>query len=404
MATNHYEERLDKELSNVETANISATDKEVITEFIESNRGDLQPTTLTTRIKGLRLFSARADMPIVEMTTADVSALLGEFADGSHPDVKDEGLVIRPYQITLRAFYRHIESDVDPEQIDVDTSEKRQLTPEDIWLQDDVDELFSACHNLRDRAFFAVGLATGQRLDALRTLRLKHIDEEGPTMDVILNTQEGQTKGAQGSKPLLWAKHYLKPWYDNHPYKDDPDAALFCVLPDGGGSGNKSDDEKKEPMTPATFRQLSSRYFSAAGIDKPSNPHMMRHTAITRMVIEGLSEQQIKGIVGWDPDSSQFSTYAQVADQMNNDSVRESLGLPTSGIERVVGKPSVIRCPECGDEHPEQADYCDNCNVSLTHRGDIEDDAPPRTVNEIEDTDDARQMMEQLEERLAELD
>jgi len=85
------------------------------------------------------------------------------------------------------------------------------------------------------------------------------------------------------------------------------------------------------------------------------------------MVLEGLSEQQIKNIVGWAPDSSQFGTYVTLADDLTNDSIREQLGLPTTEQNVVIGRPTLEECPNCGDKLPEGAERCITCQTALTH-------------------------------------
>jgi hypothetical protein len=84
-------------------------------------------------------------------------------------------------------------------------------------------------------------------------------------------------------------------------------------------------------------------------------------------VLEGLSEQQIKNIVGWAPDSSQFATYVTLADDLSNDSIRKQLGLPTTEQNVVIGRPSLEECPNCGDKLPEGAERCITCQTALTH-------------------------------------
>jgi hypothetical protein len=131
-------------------------------------------------------------------------------------------------------------------------------------------------------------------------------------------------------------------------------------------------------MHDQTIRDHINRIADRAGIGKNVYPHLFRHTAITRLALEDLSEQKIKQTVDWDGDSSQFSTYVTLADELTNDSIREKLGYPTSpGGTPIIGKPTIDRCGECGDGFPKGAERCPNpsCQQPLTHRAD-EDDEP----------------------------
>lgn len=367
---------------------ITETDAEAIEELAAHERTKVEECKLKTytvrnHVRNLRLWAIRCDAGLVDATEDDIAACLSSMRTGGHPDVKDEGINVGNYQTALRVFYRlHEATAIDPDDhnsegdtLKIEPHDGRQLEPDDLLYEPEIDALLSACAEAspREAMFVAVGLATGQRIDALRTLRLKHVIERGPTMEITLNTEEGALKGARGSKPLLWAKYWAKPWLDNHPYKDNPDAAVFCPLPDSNRAGGEP-----EPITGQTLRINLGRRASEAGIEKDMYPHLLRHTAITRMVQEGLSEQQIKQLVGWARERGRFQKYVTLADEVNNDAVRTSLDLPTSGDAVVIGKPSLQKCGTCGEEYPPDRGHCPLC-IS-THRMTV---TPEPTVEKI---------------------
>jgi integrase/recombinase XerD len=347
---------------------VSEQDYELIDEYINWIYGQKADTTVGNHSFYLRKMANRMPVPLADAELEDLNDTLDALKGGTHPDVKDEGIGVGNYQATLRVFYRyHDHLGVEPEKIEIERSGGRDLGPEDLLYQEDVDDLLHACfENSRDRAFIALALATGQRLDALRTLRLRHI-ERGPngTMSITLNEEEGALKGASGAKPLLWSKQYVREWVDNHPYSGDGDAAVFCAL--DNSVLKREDVEPAEPMDDSAFRRILTTRAEKAGIQKNVYPHLLRHCAITRMVLEGLSEQQIKNIVGWAPDSSEFATYVTLADELSNDSVRRQLGYPDSGAEVIVGRPTLEDCPNCGDRMPEGAERCLTCQTPITH-------------------------------------
>ena len=319
--------------------------------------------------------------PLVDADLTDVLTVLNQFRSGRHPAVKDDGIGVRNHQKALRVFYQFRDDlGVDPGDIKLDAEQGRQLTPDELLFQEDVDALLKACYDdPRMRAYIAVALATGLRADALRTLRRRHVEEDGPTMNVRLNTEEAALKGASGSKALLWAKHYLREWLDVHPY-DDENAAVFCAYP-----GAPHTDGTGDTIHDQTIRDHINRIADRADFGKNVYPHLFRHTAITRLALEGLTEQQIKQTVDWDGDSSQFATYVTLADELTNDSVRERLNYPTSpGGTPIIGRPSLERCEECGEGFPEGAERCPNpnCTEPLTHRAADEDAPEPNTETE----------------------
>lgn len=385
--------------ADAESGAISPADADAIREFMAYDENINKPGTVASHITTLRNVAKRADTELVEMTDAECHDLLRSFMTGTHPDVKDSGIVVNNYVSALRKFYQHHDDlGVDGTAINVDEDYSgRDLTPEDLLYKDEVDDLLAAAQraSVRDMAFIAVLLATGQRVDAVRSLRLKHISRDGPVMEITLNTAEGDLKGASGSKPLLWAKHYVRPWYDSHPHKGNPDAALFpATRNDPTGAAPDADTWKVEPMSQSQCRYIVQERGKEAGLDKNLYPHLLRHCAITRMAIQDLSEQQIKNIVGWSPDSSQFGTYVTLADEIVTDSVRASLGLPTSESGApVIGRPSLDRCPNCDDQLPPSTERCLTCQTPLTHAAaeaapaDVADDKMHESYRDAEDMD-----------------
>lgn len=368
MGRSQYETQLDCLREETEEGRIAEADRELIEEYLTWITGQKAETTVGNHAFYLRKLAYRSSIPLGEATLADLIDTLDAMKGGTHPDVKDDGIGVGNYQATLRVFYRyHDDLGVDAEEIDIERSGGRDLSPSDLLYQEEVDDLLHACfENARDRAFIAMALATGQRLDAIRTLRLRHI-QQGPngTMTIELNEEEGALKGASGTKPLLWAKQYVREWVENHPHAGEPDAAVFCTT--SKSVLGREDVEPAEPMDDSAFRRILDTRAEKAGVNKKVYPHLLRHCAITRMVLEGLTEQQIKNIVGWAADSSQFSTYVTLADELSNDSVRKQLGYPDSGENVVIGRPTLEECPNCGDRLPEGGERCMTCQTPLTH-------------------------------------
>lgn len=365
-----------------EAGEIAVKDRELIEGYLTWIEGQKAETTVGNHAFYLRKMAYRSPVPLHEADLGDLVDVLDAMKGGTHPDVKDEGIGIGNYQATLRVFYRyHDQLGVDPEEIEIERSRGRNLTPNDLLYKDEVDRLLHACfENSRDRAFIALSLATGQRLDAIRTLRLKHIERgQNGTMTITLNEEEGDLKGASGAKPLLWSKQYVREWVENHPYKGNPDAAVFCALDNAVLA--RDDVEPAQPMDDSAFWRILKRRAEKAGIDKKAYPHLLRHCAITRMVLDGLSEQQVKNIVGWSPDSSEFGTYVHLADELSNDSVRRQLGYPDSGDEVIIGRPSLEECPACGDRMPDGTDRCRTCNTPMTQAEAQRDDAEMENKN-----------------------
>lgn len=358
-----------------EAGRIDEPDYDAIADFMEYDASENASGTVTNHMVKLRTI-AKSDLRLVEADVASLNRLLRDFKSGKSGLVKEDGVLVGNHISSLRVFYRfHDNLGADPDDLEFEDLhgdyDGRELSPEDLLYQPDVDDLLRAARrqSIRDEALIALTLATGQRVDAIRTLRMEHIIVDGPTMEIKLNEEEGDLKGARGSKPLIWAKHYVRPWYEAHPHRDDDDAALFPSK--ANGHNDLSPDASgwtRDPIGKSQLGRIVKDRAAEAGIEKDVYPHLLRHCALTRMAAEGdLNEQQIKNLVGWGGDSSQFETYVHLADEIATDSVRESMGLPTSDSGApVVGRPSLDRCPNCGDRLPEGHERCLTCNEPLT--------------------------------------
>lgn len=387
-----YDTQVAKLEEEIGDGTIPETDGDLLTEYVnakvnEHERGETAETTVKNHVFYLRKLACRMDVNLADASLSDLEDTLKAMNTGTHPDVSDTGIGIGNYQGTARVFYRfHDHLDIDPRDIEIDRTEGRDLSAEDLFFQDDVDGLLNACYgNTRDRAFLALALATGQRLDALRTLRRKHVTVTGKAMDIQLNRKEGDLKGARGKKALLWAKHYVKPWYNDHPFPDSPEAALFVPLPKSVTA--REDVDPRDPMHPSSLRRILDNRAALAGITREGGiyPHLLRHTAITRMVQEGYTEQEIKQTVGWSADGGRFGTYNHLASELSNDSIRRKLGYPDTGETVIIGKPTLETCT-CGEQYPPTMAQCPTCGLEPG-----EEKTSPEQIDEMYSGDESGQ-------------
>jgi len=413
--SNQYAKALHRDFKRLRDSDIADTDKEAILDLVDWKRTDgAAVSSLHQYVSNLLVVARRADETLLGMSQDELQDLFIRFANGTHPDVKDDGVSLHAYQIALRNFVkihetdysdlpRKHESEYEMHPLTITEVPGRQIEPEDLLYQEDIDALLDACAmDVRYKAMITWGLASGQRLDALRTVRVGDIHWEGATGDIQLNDDDGSLKGNSGRVPLLWAKHYLKKWLEIHPFKDDPDfdeKYIFCADPRMKGANG--DRDGTTPLDASTIRKRLKVFADRADLDKRIYPHLLRHTAITRMVSEGLTEQQIKKIVGWDPDSSEFGTYVHLAEELSNDSIRKTLGLPTSDeTDRpLLGMPSLLRCPECEDQLPENDKRCGTCGEPLTDAEYVKTQAGEKaTQRQIQkDTDEKREDVEDID-------
>jgi hypothetical protein len=211
--------------------------------------------------------------------------------------------------------------------------------------KDEIHEAREACGGPRDKLIFQLLLYTGQRREALRTLRLKDVNPQEGTYR--LNPNVDGLKGASdrnGTRPLLGAKAAVQNWLEYHPDTSDPENYLITAKP-----GYNAVDPS-EPVSGETIRQVMSRIKENTDIEKPMNPHAMRHNFVTIAKRDyDLPDDTIKYLIGHAADSQVMeTTYSHLSGDDHVQRAEEAWG---------------IREPE--NDSPLTPDVCDVCGNSL---------------------------------------
>lgn len=192
---------------------------------------------------------------------------------------------------------------------------------------------------------FDLLIYTGQRREALRTLRVKDVDVDDGTYR--LNPEVDGLKGADdtnGKRPLLGAKGSIRTWLDYHPAPDEPDAYLITARP------SYSAVDPHEPVSGETIRRIMADIKADTDIQKPMNPHAMRHNFVTIAKRDyDLPDDTIKYLVGHSPASQVMeTTYSHLSGDDHVERAEEAWG---------------IRDPE--KDSPLTPDVCDICGNPL---------------------------------------
>lgn len=365
-----YEARYQRqlELLNEHEANIHPEDARKIRDYNYAAMNDKAASTRGTRLSCLRTLSELAieefGMGLTEMDEkADFTKVQAHLeSEASEGDQRNK-------RQAARLFFDHLDRDW-ADEITVGSPRKTTIGTEDVLLQAEIDALMEGATNPRDKALIMTLLDTGMRLSALLSLRVSDVDFSNNNARLHVNDDAEGLKGFQGERPLLGASAYLANWFDVHPARDDDDAALFCALKHSGG-GFASKRETGDPIAPTTVARQLRRLGEKVGIEKPTHPHAFRHSAVTRMIRDGVPEQQIKWMVGWKPDSTQFERYGHLKDGDHIQAYYEHYDVETNDDVAEVGKPTYDECPRCHvsiQHHNPLA--CPACGLSLGHNAD----------------------------------
>lgn len=361
----------------------------------ESHRA---PGTLTSWLYRLMVFGKGNDLTNTSLD--ELKQDIQDMYDGSHPAVKDDGLTkgtLRSYQAALRKFYRYHDFGIDPDEIPLFDKLETSVDPNDMLTKREIQRGRKAAGNPRDKLIFDLLLYTGQRREALRTLRLKDVNIQDGTYR--LNPNVDGLKGASdrnGNRPLLGATATVRNWLEYHPDPEDSDNYLITTRP------GYSRPDPSTPVSGETIRKVMSNIKEESGISKPMNPHMMRHNFVTLCKREyELPDDTVKYLIGHDDKSTVMqSTYSHLS---GDDHVeRAEIG---AGIREETEESSLTPdfCRACGEPLGPDDKACANCGMVYTPdahsvRDQIEDDL----FTDMVDTDDQQESLTALREFIQE--
>ncbi|MCX9084947.1 MAG: tyrosine-type recombinase/integrase [Candidatus Methanoperedens sp.] len=202
---------------------------------------------------------------------------------------------------------------------------KNGIRPQDILFPEDIKKLINVATLERDRCLIAVLYESGLRLGELRALTNDMVEMNEHTQEVTFHIpdQEGCKTGAR-SVLCVEVYSYVQEWQKCNP------------------------DNHFMPISESGIQKKIDKLFERAGIKKPSNPHMFRHSSITNAVIMKMQPNQISMRYWGISNSNMLSVYLHLSEQIVNSGYRDAKGMGENSNGKTVINPLASRCVECG--------------------------------------------------------
>lgn len=330
------------------------------------------PSTLRQWAIGVSTYARELNGSIFDATTEDLNQTSQDFYDGDaevlSTRAKNTGGLsknsVSTRQKSLRKFLQHYDDRATAGQgeLHIFDNESSLVDPDDMLTQEEFHAFRNAPEHPRDRAIANLFLYTGQRNNAIRTLRIKDIDlEDGKYR---LNGDADGLKGADlvaTWNPLLAATGALRDWLQHHPAPDDPDAYLLT---------ERRDHRERDPYSTISDDTVNRALRRAAkkaaeeypAIDrKPVNAHAMRHNFVTMCkVVYDMDNDTIKRLIRHKPDSTVMeTTYAHLSDEDYIRKAEKAFGMRDEDNEEFDPSPEI--CDVCREPLPPGAKACSNC-------------------------------------------
>ena len=326
-------------------------------------------TTLANYAKALTCWVRAVDGDLLETTTGDFNRAADDMFAGVTEVGPDDGYSqnsVRSRQNCLKRALRYFgdRAEADADDIARMDNQSSKVDPADMLDRGEMQAMRDAARNDRDKALFDFLLFTGQRKYAALSLRWKDLDLENGRFRLNTDTTNGQgLKGAHDVakwRPLLGAAGSVRDWKHSHPDSDDGNALVFTASPSHPAYDPQSSMSENGP------NRILSKLADRADVDKPTNPHAMKHNFATMAyLVYDVDTKDIKTQLGHVPGSDVFeTTYAHLSDKDTAERIEDAFGVESGEEEAKSLTPA--RCRTCGEGQPPGAKACRNCGEVFT--------------------------------------
>ena len=223
-----------------------------------------------------------------------------------------------------------------------------RVTPENLIAPEEISAIIKVTTNKRDRAMVYVLFEAALRPGELLTMTIGSVIFKDEYCLIAAN-------GKTGPKciPLVISYKPLLEWLDEHPYRDNPEAPLWCSL---------SNNHRGERVSYPHFRVMIKRLAQKANIQKDIWPYLYRHTCLTAMA-KVFTESRLEQFAGWTHGSKMTRRYVHFSARDLEDAVLELHGLKT--ITKDTGIAKLLECPRCCSKNPIGKVRCTTCGMVI---------------------------------------
>lgn len=372
-------------------------------EYVGDNRWgkSRSPSTLRQWTLNAGMYAQRADGSILDATADELNQISQDIKDGG----TSRGTVSTKQNCLVKFLqHYHDRATADPDDIHVFDKEGAQIDPADMLTEEEFHAMRKAPENPRDRVIVNLFLYTGQRNNAIRTLRIKDVNLDDGTYR--LNTGVDGLKGADRVatwNPLLGAAKPIRDWIaDHHPASDDGDAYLLT---------QRRDHLARDPydtISDDTVNRVLRRAAEKAADEypdignKPTHAHAMRHNFVTMCKVRyDMDNDTIKRLIRHKPDSMVMeTTYAHLSDQDYIAKAEKAFGIRDEDESEGAFDPSPQFCDVCDEPLAQGAKACAACGMvyapdAHSAKQQIEDEAQER--KDEADSLESHKFVDQLE-------
>ena len=224
----------------------------------------------------------------------------------------------------------------------------------DILTGDELEKIFKAMKNVRDRTFIEVLYDSMGRINEICRLQWHQIEFNDTYAVITLKSKTNKPRKI----PLYTSHATLKQWKYQHPNQANPEDYVFF-----GRAG------VKVPMKYGNTLTMVKTAAKRAGIIKNVTPHTFRHTRITDLLRMGIPEQTIKMLAWGTVTTDMLKVYAHLTPQDSVNDMNKWMGIePNQKIQPLADIVTPAKCPRCGGISSKLNPYCPLCGSAMVDK------------------------------------
>lgn len=250
------------------------------------------------------------------------------------------------YKQAVKKFYTdHLKKKDMVEWIKTGVKKSERYLPDDLLTEEEVEALYAAPSSTRDKAVMAFLEEGGFRPKELGTLLFQDVEEVEKGMAV--RVREGKT----GQRRVLIVRRQkeVRDWMAQHPFKKR-DTPLFPTV------DKYSKQFVERALGYKGICHVLGKMKKLAGLSKPLNPYLLRHTRATKLA-NFMTEAQMTQYLGWVPGSQMPGVYVHLSGRDTDNALLQHYKIVKDD------RGGLIVCPRCGETNKSEAAYCARCGL-----------------------------------------
>ncbi len=345
---------------------ISLRDAQLIREFIAERRSCVgisvgRANKLVFTLLGWRRFIGEFSENTIADLYAGVPALRSGLNLRGRPFKQN---TISDYVAILKQFYLWL---IENEYSFISEKKLRKLqtprkdpmtkTASALLTPDEVRAMIKACNRSMDRAIITMLYEGGFRVGEIGTMRWGDIKFDHYGVIVNVNFKTGIPRYVR----IIMGKEYLAQWRHDYPGIAEGDALVFL-------------NRNGKPLTHAMICKQLERLAERARVTKHITPHLFRHSRITHLIQEGVSESVIKLMMWGSINSKMFQTYAHLTGSDIDSELLQVYGISANVRKGKDSRLEPRQCAHCQTINSPIANYCVVCGHSFTEEAENEEE------------------------------